>query len=361
MVEGSVTSGLTARIVMRRSERLSLDIDLTIQPGETLALLGPNGAGKTTIVNVLAGLLPIDSGHISVDDVVVDEPSSGTFVDAEDRDIGVVFQDYLLFPHLTIVDNVAFGLRSRGVSRQEAHAVGTVWLGRVGLAGFEALRPHELSGGQAQRVALARALATGPRALLLDEPLAALDVTVRGELRHLLRSHLAEFEGPKLLITHDPTDAFLLGDRIAIVEGGAITQAGDTDELRLRPLTPYAADLAGANLYSGVAAHGRVQIGGHSLQVADEGIEGPVLVTIAPAAVAVHKHPPGGSPRNAWQTVVERFEPLGSRVRLLTGAPLPITVELTEDARTEMGLDQGSSIWVAVKATEITVEPNANG
>lgn len=348
--------GLEAELRIRRSETFGVDVALSISPGETIALLGPNGAGKSTTLAALAGLLPIDAGSITLDGVVLEDPEAGVFVAAEDRRVGVVFQDYLLFPHLSAVENVAFGLRSRGVSRPEALARSREWLTRLGLDGLEEHRPGDLSGGQAQRVALARALVTEPRLLLLDEPLSALDITKRTELRRTLGEHLAEFDAPRLLITHDPIEAFLLADRIHIMEHGLITQTGSGDEILLHPRTPYAADLAGSNLIRGRARAGAVEVGAHSLHVADDIPDGPVLVTIHPHAVSVHTRRPEGSPRNAWRTTVELMEQLGTRARLRTGGPLPLTVELTAAAGDELGLVPGSEIWVAVKATEIGVQ-----
>jgi molybdate transport system ATP-binding protein len=186
---------------------LELDVELHTAGGETIAILGPNGAGKTTLFRCLAGLLAIDQGLITLDDRVLDDPIAGVFVPANERPMGVVFQDYLLFPSLTAIENVAFGLRARGVPRGEARQRALTWLTRVGLDDHAHLRPGALSGGQAQRVALARALATEPRVLLLDEPLAALGAGAKSDVRRDLRRHLSTFDGARLLVTHDPVDA----------------------------------------------------------------------------------------------------------------------------------------------------------
>lgn len=348
--------GVDARIVVRRSETFQLDVRLSIPAGRTVALLGPNGAGKSTVVAAIAGLLPLEAGRIELAGEVLDDPREGDFVPAEERRVGVVFQDYLLFPHLSVVENVAFGPRSRGVSHAEARSMARRWLERLGLAGLEGRRPGNLSGGQAQRVALARALATDPKLLLLDEPLSALDVTTRARLRRTLAAHLGEFEGPRLLITHDPTEASLLADEIHVIEDGRITQVGSAEDIRLRPRTRYAADLAGTNLLTGTAAGGEVDVGPRVLQIADEEAEGPVLLTIRPNAITVYPERPEGSQRNAWETTIERVESLGARVRLLTGAPLRLTVEVTREAKEELDLTQGSRAWIAVKATEIGVQ-----
>lgn len=357
----SRNGGLEARVVVHRPGGFEMDVPLSISRGETVALLGPNGAGKSTAVAALAGLIPIDAGHITLHGAVLDDPEEGVFVAAENRRIGVVFQDYLLFPHLSTLENVAFGLRSRGLARHEAMTRSGDVMARLGLEGLEQRRPSDLSGGQAQRVALARALVTEPDLLLLDEPLSALDVTTRTELRHTLAEHLSVFEGPRLFITHDPTEAFLLADRIDIMEEGVITQTGTADEIRLQPGTRYAADLAGSNLIAGTSVDGVVDVGGHPVHLADEVADGPVLLTVHPHAVSVHTSQPGGSPRNSWSTSVERIEQLGARVRLRTGPPLPLTVELTEAARQELELEPGSRVWVAIKATEIGVQSDRAG
>jgi len=356
-VEGPVTrDGLEATFVVSRGESFQLELSLSVAPGRTVALLGPNGAGKSTAVAVLAGLLPIDDGRVALTGITLDDPEREVFVPPEARRVGVVFQDYLLFPHLSVIDNVAFGLRSRKVSREESTARAGEWLDRMGLGPQARRKPGDLSGGQAQRVALARALVIEPDLLLLDEPLSALDVTTRVQLRRALSEHLEGFAGPRLLITHDPTEAFLLADEIHILEDGRVSQAGTAEEIRLRPRTRYAADLAGSNLVAGVARDGVVDTGAHLLHIADHEINGSVLVTIRPSAISVHLREPEGSPRNAWKTTVDLIEHLGERARLSTGGPLQLAVEVTEEAARALDLVEGTPVWVSIKATEITVE-----
>jgi len=205
---------------------LSLEAHLSAQSGEVVGLLGPNAAGKTTLLRALAGLTPLDSGRVSVDGELLEDVAAGTRVPADRRRIGVVFQDYRLFPHLSALDNVAFGLRARGISRRESRGKAAEWLARFGLAEQALLRPRALSGGQAQRVALARALVIEPGLLLLDEPLAALDAGARAELRRELRRHLSTFAGTCVVVTHDPLEAMTLAEQLVVLEDGRVTQSG---------------------------------------------------------------------------------------------------------------------------------------
>jgi len=354
-------SGLDAHLVVRRTDDFVLDIELAIASGETVALLGPNGAGKSTTVEALAGIAPLDDGYIELAGRRLDDVAADVFVSPEQRRLGIVFQDYLLFDHLSVLDNVMFGLLASGQRRAAARAEATQWLGVVGLADLAGRKPGELSGGQAQRVALARALAVEPDLLLLDEALGALDVSTRSELRRVLAGHLANFAGPRLLITHDPTDAFLLADRIAILEGGVITQVGSSEDIRRRPATAYVAALADTNLLSGRNQAGVLQLDehAHTLQTADTSIEGPVLITIHPTAIALHREQPSGSPRNTWQTTVASVEPLGDTTRITLAGPVPLGVDITPGATAALALTAGADVWASVKATEITISPAA--
>ena len=349
-----MSGGLEAYLKVSR-DAFDLDIELSIPARTTVALLGPNAAGKSTAVAALVGIVAMQGGYVRLNGRVLDDPGRGTFVPPEERHIGVVFQDGVLFPHLSVLDNVAFGIRSRGASRREAALTARKWLARVGGEGLEDRKPTDLSGGQAQRVALARALAPGPELLLLDEPLSALDVTGRAHIRHLLDDHLADFGGPRLLITHDPTEAFLLADEIHIIEDGVVTQSGKPDDIRLRPRTRYVADLAGSNLVVGVARDGLVRVDGHELAIAETHTVGPVLATIQPRAISLHHNQPEGSPRNSWRTKIQRIEHYGDRVRVQTGDPLTLTAEITPRALDSLGLSEGSVVWLSIKATEIEV------
>lgn len=208
-----------------------------VAAGRPLALVGPNGAGKTTVLNVLAGHADLERGSIRLGSREL------ASLAPEARRVGVVFQDFLLFPHLTVVDNVAYGLRMRGTRRAAARAAALPWLERFELAGLKSRYPHELSGGQAQRVAVARALAAEPEVLLLDEPMAALDVEIRDELRAELAGYLRDFAGPTVIVTHSAADVVALAADVVVLERGAVTQRGTWEALRAAPATPYVARL----------------------------------------------------------------------------------------------------------------------
>jgi molybdate transport system ATP-binding protein len=347
---------LAARIALRMGT-LDLDVDLEVGSEEIVAILGPNGAGKTTLLRTLAGLVDIAEGRIELDGQVLDDPASGIHVDTAARPIGVVFQDYLLFGHLSALENVAFGLRARGMHRTAARAVAASSLERVGLASLAGSKPRALSGGQAQRVALARALAIEPSLLLLDEPLAALDATARVSLRSELRRQLAGFSGTRLVVTHDPLDAMVLAERLIVLEDGRITHDGSAAELSARPRSQYVAELVGLNLWHGTARGTSVALrGGGTLTIADH-LTGDVVVTVRPQAVAIDTVHPHGSPRNAWPVTVDTLEAIGDRVRVrLAGLP-SVVAEVTPAAVADLDLDRGRQVWATIKASELAAYP----
>jgi molybdate transport system ATP-binding protein len=347
---------LAADVRLRLGE-LDLALEVEVADGEVVALLGPNGAGKTTALRAIAGLLPLDAGRITVGDRVLDEPATNTFVPTSERPIGVVFQDYLLFPRMTALDNVAFGLRARGLDRSEARARAAGWLERVGLADHAGDRPRRLSGGQAQRVALARALATDPQVLLLDEPLAALDARTRLHVRAELRRHLATFPGARLLVTHDPIDALVLADRIVVLEAGRVSQEGTTADVARRPRSAYVAELVGVNLLLGAAAGDRtVRLPSGAEVVTADPLPGTDLaVAVRPQAVTLSPHQPEGSARNAWALTVADLEADHDRVRVRLVGPLDLVAEVTPAAVAELDLAPGQELWASVKAVDLAV------
>ncbi|MFF5342615.1 ABC transporter ATP-binding protein [Streptomyces althioticus] len=343
--------GLDAHLVVERGS-FRLDITLTAAPGDVVALLGPNGAGKTTALRALAGLAPLTDGRLCLDgtDLARTPPES--------RPVGVVFQDYLLFPHLTALDNVAFGPRCRGAGRSEARTRAAAWLERMGLAEHEGAKPDRLSGGQAQRVALARALATDPRLLLLDEPLAALDARTRLEVRAQLRRHLADFEAVAVLVTHDPLDAMVLADRLVVVEHGRVVQEGAPADIARHPRTEYIAQLVGLNLYRGRADGHAVRLDAGPEVSTTEDLSGPAFVAFPPGAVTLYRdRPTGSSARNLWRCEVAGLESHGDQIRVELTGELALAADLTAVAVAELGLHPGAPVWAAVKATQTHAYP----
>jgi len=347
---------LSAAFEVRRGS-FELRLAIEVAAGETLALLGPNGAGKSTALRVLAGLLRPEGGRVELAGTVLDT-SAGPHLAPEHRRVGMVFQDYRLFPHLSALDNVGYGLRARGMPRARARQLAGQWLERVGLASVANARPAALSGGQAQRVALARALAPEPHLLLLDEPLAALDAATRMELRAHLRRHLTDFAGAAILVTHDPLDAMVLAGQVVVIEDGLVVQRGPVAEVARHPQTDYVARLVGLNLYQGRAAGGIVRLaGGLELATAGDGAAGTVFVAFPPSSVAVFRSRPDGSPRNVFAATVSDLEIHGGSVRLHLDGALHVLADVTTAAVAELDLVPGRQVWCAVKATETRVYP----
>ncbi len=345
---------LNALVVCSRGS-LAVEVALTAGEGEVIAILGPNGAGKSTILRCLAGLLPLEDGHVQLDDVDLDRPSADVFVRPEHRSIGFVFQNYLLFPSMTALENVAFGLRARGMSSRQARSQAAAWIERVGLTDHATHLPSALSGGQGQRIALARAMATEPRLLLLDEPLAALDAGRRSEVRRELQHHLRTFQGVRILVTHDPLDAYALADRVVILQDGKVVQQGTLTDVTARPKSRYVADLVGVNLVKGTALSGVLTTPSGATVQTSHDVHGAAFALIEPRSIALYRAAPDGSPRNVWATTVTDIDPRSHRVRL--DGPIPLIAEVTLAALDALALQPGDQLWASVKASEITIYP----
>jgi molybdate transport system ATP-binding protein len=359
-VTGRERAGLTFDAEVRRGG-FTLAVSLVAAPGQVLGLLGPNGAGKSTLLSAAAGLTPVSAGRITLDGRVLDDAANGAFAEAAQRPVGFVFQNYRLFPHLTVLENVAFSPRSRGLGRTAARAAAAGWIDRFGLTELAGRKPGQLSGGQAQRVALARALAGNPELLLLDEPLSALDAGTRLDVQAELKRHLADFPGPCLLVTHDPLEALVLADRLVVLEGGRIVQDGTPAQVASQPATDYVARLVGLNLYAGRADGSSVALdGGGTFVIPARGQHGDVQVAVRPSAVTVSiQRPQESSARNTWLAEVTGLTLLADRVRLeLDGRPRAL-VDVTPAAVAELSLSRGSRVWLAVKATDLQVYPPA--
>ena len=340
-----------------RLDRLSLDAVLHAEAGEVVAVLGPNGSGKSTILRALAGLLALTGGRVELDGQVLDDPATRTRVAPERRPVALMFQEYLLFPHMSALENVAFGLRARGTDRRDARQRAAAALERLGVGPVAAARPGGMSGGQQQRVAMARALVTEPRLLLLDEPLAALDVSTKAEVRRHLRSVLTASTSANLLVTHDLLDAVALASRMVVIENGGIVQSGTPAEVTARPRSQYVADLTGVNLLRGTARGTAIDVDGGGQLSTEDGHDGPVLAVIAPSAVSVHRRRPETGEPNVWPGRVGTVDLLGDRVRVLVDGTPPITAEVTPSAVDEHKLDDGGEVWVSFAARAVTAYP----
>jgi molybdate transport system ATP-binding protein len=342
-----------------------VDLELQLRPGEVVALLGANGAGKSTLLQLISGLVRPDSGRIILDDQVLVDVERGLWVPPHRRGVVLLAQQALLFPHLSVAANVAFGPRSKGSSRRTATAEAMKWLAAVDGTEFADRRPDQLSGGQAQRIALARALAADPALLLLDEPMAALDVAVAPALRQLLRTVLRETGRTAILVTHDLIDALSLTDRVVVLDAGRIVEDGPTRTVLAQPRSSFAARIAGVDLIAGTAEmHGLLAPDGIHLQ----GIVDPAcapgesaVAVFSPAAVAVHLTLPTGSPRNHLPMTVTELEPRGELIRVhaigAAGGHHDLIADITAGAAADLELVPGRSVYFAIKATEVQIYP----
>ncbi|MFY0407831.1 sulfate/molybdate ABC transporter ATP-binding protein [Solicola sp. PLA-1-18] len=325
-------TGLDVHAVLSRGS-FALDAEVAAEAGEVVALLGPNGAGKSSVLRALGGLTPLTGGHVRLGDRVLEDPAQRVRVPTAQRRVGVVFQDPLLFPHLDVRDNVAFGPRESGASKRDARATASAWLERTGLEEFAHRRPDQLSGGQRQRVAIVRALAQEPDLLLLDEPTAALDVAVTAAVRTFLRRHLASYDGVTVLVTHDPLDALVLADRVVVLDAGTVSQAGPPREVAERPRSAHVASLMGMNLVR----------------------DGDSFRTFRPSAVTLHPAKPVSSARHVWEGTVTALVPHGDAVRVQVDGEVRLLSDVTHAAVADLGLTDGLPVWASVKATETTV------
>jgi len=377
-------SGLRADLRLDRGE-FSVEVQLEAPAGVS-ALLGPNGSGKTTVLLALAGLLRADRADVEVGGRAWSGP--GVDLPPERRSVGLVLADPVLFGHLSLLDNVAFGPRSRGMPRRTARERAQEELERVGLGDLVSRRPGQVSSGQAQRAALARALATDPEVLLLDEPLSALDPQTRSRTRSDLATRLRDYPGVTLLTTHDPLDALTLADRLLFLEDGRITQTGTPGEVVARPRTAYVASLVGLNLLRGTLTHdgpdapgagatdeSTLPGGGWTLTLAGtrEGAGAARLVladppdgaaageevwaSINPEAVALFTQRPQTSARNLWRLRVDSVTVTGQRTRVHLVGEVALVAEITLGAVADLDIQQGRELWAAVKATEIYAYP----
>ncbi len=359
-----MTPGLDARVLVRRTA-FTLDVSLDAEPGEVLAVVGPNGAGKSTLLAALSGLLRPDGGHVRMGEETVTDVEAGVHVPPHRRGVGLLAQQALLFPHLTALGNVAFGPRAQGVARRAAEERARELLAAVDVADLADRRPSQMSGGQQQRVALARALAPGPELLLLDEPLAALDVDAAPAMRSLLRRIVRDRKQTALLVTHSALDALVLADRVLVLTSGALVEQGPTREVLSRPRSPFTARIAGLDLVPGVACpDGLRTADGLLVSGRRDGVDDgeSAVAVFPPSAVAVYANRPDGSPRNVLPVRLAAIEPRGDVVRLRAGASATgpawvdgLAADVTPAAVADLAVEPGAELWFVVKATEVGI------
>ncbi len=367
---------LRARVAQR-----GLDVEFSVAAGEVLAVLGPNGAGKSTTVAVIAGLLRADDAVVRVGNRILTDTDRGVCVPVHDRRIGVLMQDPLLFPHLTAIGNVTFAAR-RHADRSEARPRARRWLAEVGADDLADRAPDELSGGQAQLVALARALAAEPEVLLLDEPLAGLDVAGAATARSVLRRVLAAESRTALLITHDLIDVLTLADRVLVLEAGKVVESGRVADVLVAPRSDFGARIAGVNLVrgrmvgpgtlcdaAGMNWHG---VNWHGVIAAEDSrsparepitMRQECVAVFAPAGVAVYREQQHGSPRNSVRVRIAALETTGGVVRVRAAAQADgaagLSADVTPESVAEMRLQVGEQVWFTVKTQAVGIHPAA--
>ncbi len=352
---------LRAQLV-RRVEKFDLDVALEVLPGRTLVVAGESGAGKTTLLRVLAGLDSPDRGEIAVNGTIWFDSNAGISLSAREREVGYVAQDYSLFPHLSVFENVAFGLRAEGLARAEVSTRVASTLDQLNVGEFASRRSGELSGGQQQRVALARALVLRPKLLLLDEPQSALDLATRRSVRAELRRLLSELPCVTVYVTHSPMEAMVFGDQIAVMESGRITQEGTRDDLLRHPRSAFVAEFMGVNLFQGAVVRrdgeglAQLETREGTLAVVDPGEEHEVFVAVNPREITLFLDVPAGSAQNVFHGAVTELvpePPFGERVRVALATHPPLVAEVTRQAVETLGLHEGLAVYAAFKATGV--------
>jgi molybdate transport system ATP-binding protein len=346
----------------RSLRQIELRVTLEVAGGETVALAGPSGSGKTTILRLIAGLARPDRGRVVCAGEAWLDSARGLSLAPERRNCGYLFQEYALFPHLRIWENVAYGMSA--VPRRARYQRARELLSRFGIEALADARPAALSGGERQRVALARALARRPQVLLLDEPLSALDTRTRSGASRQLAAMLAEADVPALLVTHDFEEAALLADRVAVIDRGRIVQSGPAADLAASPRSAFVADFTGAAVLHGEA---RRSAGGLTLVALDGGgsvastdaAQGRVAASVFPWEIALEpaaseQH---GSARNRLAAEVVSVTRIGNRVRVGLATPQPLAAEVTEAAVSDLALEPGRVVTATWKATATRLTP----
>lgn len=363
----TMTADLHAAVELHLG-RFHLDVDLEVPAGQVLAVVGPNGSGKSTLLHVLAGLLRPARGTVRLGRHVLTDTTTGLLLPARERRIGLLSQDAALFPHLSALENVAFGPRSTGTRPRAARALAQQWLERVGMGAQARHRPGRLSGGQQQRVAIARALAAAPEVLLLDEPLAALDVQTAPQVRQLLAEQVRASGTTTVLVSHDVLDAVVLADHIAVLHEGQVAEHGPVARVLGAPRSPFAATMAGVNLLAGTGLEdGRVRTPLGDWQVSHDGAGPPaqaqvrpgqaMVLRIRPSAVVLGMERPEGA--NTARTTVRWVEPADGGVRVRLVGPPELVAEVPATEVDPAWLRSGAEVWVQVDPRRVLAGPAA--
>ena len=346
--------------VSKQLREFPLEIGFQVRPAETLVIIGPSGCGKTTTLNIIAGLLPPDQGRIALGDRVLCDTRREPCLAAEKRRVGYVFQDFALFPHMSVFDNVAYGLQARRRPKPEVRSKVHEVLRLLGIEHLRAHRPAALSGGERQRVALARAIACDVEILLLDEPLGSLDAQTRNRVRGELQRMLRVVGRIAIMVTHDYLDALTFGDRICVMDRGRVLQIGERQELLRHPKSRFVAELTGVNFYQGAISAPRKQgvaevwIGNACLHVASDSDElGDALLAFFPSDVAISRQRPSGSPRNVFESRVQEVVHMGDKVRVALNGAVPMCAEITAGSLDKLSIRTGDTVYASVKATAI--------
>lgn len=344
----------------------SIDVDFCIE-SNIAVMLGPSGHGKTMVLNIIAGITRPDDGKISIGNTLFFDSSKGISVGMEKRNIGFVFQDYALFPHLTVFENVAYGLKARGLPAADIELRVMRELERLAISNLQNEVPARLSAGQRQRVALARALVIDPCLLLMDEPLSALDMQLRSRVRSELKELLQKLEIPTIIVTHDVLDAIGLGGAVMVLEHGRIAQQGSYEDLLAAPSSRFVAEFVESNAYSGkvksVDAHGDAIIalenGVEISAILEESYSDTILIVVHPWDVTIQKVSEGAV-RNMLKGKVVSISPLRDRVRVTVDAGIRITAEITRPSLEKLHLKEGDEVYAGFKTMAVRVFPLEN-
>jgi len=346
--------------VRKALSEFELEIAFEVNPAETLVVIGPSGCGKTTTLNIIAGLVEPDEGHVSLTERPLWDSGARIDVPTEQRRIGYVFQDFALFPHMTVADNVAYGLRARKSPKAAIPGKVDEALSLLGIRHLRERKPGQLSGGERQRAALARAIACEAEILLLDEPLGSLDAQTRNQVRGELQRLLRLVHRIVIMVTHDYIDALTFGDQICVLDRGKVLQIGNRLELLRHPKSRFVAELTGVNFFegtiTGISDEGlaEIQVNGMRLYaVANGGEAGETLVAFFPSDVAISREAPSSSAVNVVKSSIKEIVHLGDRVRLALNGALALCAEITAGSLERMGLTEGDEVYASLKATAI--------